>query len=416
MERNSLCSPEQFTHLQEHLAYAYESTEFYKSSFDRAGVSPGDLKSFEDLARFPFVCKTDVMADQRASLPFGTMLGVKSEYLRRVYCSGGPLYLMLTGKDIETAEQVTGRELSVAGLRAGDILDIASAYHWVVGGTGLDGGARRVGATVVPGGPGMTAMRVQVMREVGVTAIQAFTPYAETLGQYLREQGIDPRRDLKVRLLIIGGELRTATAKERLSELWGGAMIREVYGTGEAGLVAVECCEGGDGMHISEDCILEIVDPATGEPVSPENGGEIVLTELYREAQPFIRYRTGDITEGVDFEPCQCGRSTPRLKRIVGRQSSMLRVRGLFVYPEYVKGIVASHPELGACQVIVERRGTRDVLTVRVECKSDSCPGELAERLKRELKDAIQLRCELELVGRGTLGADAPLYEDRRRF
>jgi phenylacetate-CoA ligase len=412
----SLCSTKQLERLQRHVAYAYEYAPFYRRSFGTAGVSPADLKDYADLARFPLVSKIDVIADQRAAPPFGTLLAVAPGALRRLYCSGGPLYLALSGNDIETAEAAAANQLILLGLRPGDLFDIASSFHWVFAGTMAEGAARRAGAATIPGGPGMSALRAQVLREAGVTALQAFTPYAETLGSELRQQGLDPQRDLKVRLLMIGGELRLAAAKERLSELWGGAAIRESYGTAETGFVAAECYEVGEGMHLSEDFVLEIIDPETGTPVPPEGGGEIVITELLREAQPFIRYRTGDITEGIDFTTCRCGRSAPRLKRIIGRKSSMLRVRGLFLYPEQVKGIVSSHPELRRCQLLVDRLGVQDVLTVRAEYAGDTPPEHLRAALQDEIKSATQLRCEVELLSDGTLAADAPLYEDRRQL
>ncbi|MBX6378922.1 MAG: AMP-binding protein, partial [Clostridia bacterium] len=251
----------------------------------------------------PFIKKEDALDDQARRPPFGTQLAVDKSALRRVYCSAGSFYLGFTAADLQAAVATNVAQLQVLGVRPGDIVDIASSYHWVVAGTLFDESVRSLGATVVPGGPGQSDQRLRVLKDVGVTVLQAFTPYAEALGQELVEKGIDPRRDLRVRLLIIGGELRTSDAQRRLSGLWGGAAVRELYGTAETGIVAAEC-EAGGGMHISEDFVLEIVDPDTGDPVDPAGGGEIVISELYRQAQPFIRYRTGDITEGVDFSQC----------------------------------------------------------------------------------------------------------------
>ncbi|MGQ9556109.1 MAG: phenylacetate--CoA ligase family protein [Anaerolineae bacterium] len=416
MEEHRLCSFRQLDRLREHIAYASEHTAYYRRTFREAGVGPERLTSYADLARFPLMTKADVIGDQKGSYPFGSMLAVSSGELRRIHCSGGPVFLALTERDIEATVKTYAEGLAVQGLGKGDILDIASSFHWVVAGTLLEAAARRVGAAAIPGGPGTSALRLQVLRQAGVTALQAFTPYAETLGAMLQEQGIDPNRDLRVRLVSIGGELRMAAAKERLSRLWGNAAVRESYGTGETGMVAAECLEAGDGMHISEDFVVEIIDPETGQPVPPERGGEIVITELFREAQPFIRLRTGDITEGIDFTPCRCGRSTPRLKRIVGRRSSVLRVRGLFVYPEQIQAVVANHTEFRRCQVVADRQGVQDTLTVRLEQSVEGITEDLRPVLVKELKDAIGLSCQIEVLPPGTFAENEPMCVDRRQF
>jgi phenylacetate-CoA ligase len=308
-------------------------------------------------------------------------------------------------------------QFETMGVGASDVVDVSSTFHWLMAGTNMDIALRRIGAAVVPGGPGMSELRMKVMRDVGVTVLEAFTPYAEELASRFGEYGIDVEQDLQVRLLMIGGELRQRDARSRLETAWGGAAVREFYGVSEAGMVAAECLEAGDGMHLSPDVLVEIVDPDTGRHVAPGEGGEIYTTELYRGAQRFVRYRSGDITEGVDFGPCACGRSTPRLRRILGRNGEIARVKGLFVAPAVVEQLVRARAGATRWQVVIDRPKNLDAMWLRVEADADGdAAAELCRSLVRDVKGAIGLTCEVEAVAAGTLATDAPAIHDKRNF
>lgn len=412
----SLCTETQLARLREHVAFADQNSPYYQRTFREAGITPDDLRSYDDLARFPFIKKDQEIADQKERPPFGALLACDPADLARIYCTAGQLYICFTRQDLDDIAQSFVRQMRLLELGRGDIADVASAYHYVIAGTLFDEGVRACGATVVPGGPGQSELRLQVMKDLGVTVLQAFTPYAEALGHEARAKGFDPDRDFKLRLLLIGGELRSAESKDGLGRLWGNAKVRELYGASEAaGLSAVECLTAGDGMHLNEDVIFEIVDPATGERVAdPGQGGEVVMTSLVQRGQPFVRYRTGDITEGIDLSPCACGVATPRLRRIVGRASSILRVKGLFVDPTQVQKIVAAREGAGRCRLILDRPGTFDRLMVEVEHPSP--PAGLDAQLVRDIKAVVNVTAEVSVVAPGTIPADAPLAEDRRRM
>lgn len=358
---------------------------FYADRFRAVGLSaPVAVNTWEDLLRIPTVDKAAIIEDQRRAPPFGSMLPWPVPQLERIYRSAGPIYLGFTGKDVARAGRIFEGHWRTLGVRPGDVADISTTYHWVVGGTLLDEGLRALGATVIPGGPGQSEQRLNVLQDTGATVLQAFTPYAEALGMQLAASDIDPVSDLAVRLLVVGGEMRTATAKKRLEDLWGGARAREFYGAAEVGgMVAAECDIAGDGMHLSDRFIIEIVDPDNGKPRRMESGGEIIITELFKEAQPLLRYRTGDITEGIDARPCSCGRTSPRLRRIVGRTSSVLRIRGLFVQPAQVSQI-AQASGFDAHRIVVKREGVQDEATLEIErpAHDDLRLDEFVERLK----------------------------------
>jgi phenylacetate-CoA ligase len=411
----ALCTAEQLGRFRERLRYAYDHVPFYRERYEAAGLDPAGVETYADLVGVPPITKSEVIADQELRPPFGGQLARPAEELHRVFCNAGSLYLWFTEQDLDAIGALFAHQFETMGVRPTDVVDVSSNFHWLMAGTNMDLALRRTGAAVVPGGPGMSELRLKIMREVGITVLEAFTPYAEELATRFEQHGIDPARDLKVRLLTIGGELRQREARERLESAWGGAAVREFYGVSEAGMLAAECFEVGDGMHLSREVLVEIVDPDTGAHVPPEEGGEIVTTELYRSAQRFIRYRTGDITEGVDFAPCACGRTTPRLRRILGRTGDIARVKGLFVAPAVVDQLVRARFGAARWQVVVDRPGTIDTMSLQVEADEAVLAG-LSAALVQDVKGSIGLTCEVAAIPPGTLAHDAAPIVDRREF
>lgn len=418
MSGNPLCSDEQLARLQAHVQRAYETVPYYRNLYDEAGVSPADLKSYEDLLRFPTIDKQAIIAAQQADPPLGSIVNEHAEPPAHIYCNAGSEYLYYSPSDFDSIVQMFSEQFATLGVRAGDIVDISSTFHWVMAGTIMNPAMRRLGASVIAGGPGMSELRMKIMRETGVTAIEIFTPYAEELASRFTQYGIDPVADLGVRLLIIGGELRSKDSKAKLEASWGGVAAREFYGVSEAGMVACECFEGGDGMHLSSYAVLEIVDPDTGRHVAPGAPGEVVTTELYRDTQPFIRYRSGDITEGMIFEECVCGRTTPRLKRIIGRNSDMVRVKGQFLSPAVMDQIVLSRPEIARWQVVLRRSARTDEMLLRLRPR-DGATGlspSVAEQIVSEIKGVVGVTCAAEIVSAEVLADDAAKVCDERTY
>ena len=407
--------PDTFGRLRRHLEQAYEGVPFYRRRFDEAGVVPADIADFGDLHRLPMVSKDDIIADQLAHPPIGD-LAVAPEDLARIHLIAGAYYLCVGPEDQLALTKMFGQAFRTMGITDTDVVDVATAFHWVMGGVQIDGALRSLGATVIPGGPGQSDRRMRVMRDLGVTALQAFTPYAEELASRFEEYGVQAD-ELSVRLLMIGGELRDLAAKQRLEMAWGGAVAREFYGASEAGLAAAECFEVGDGMHVGAHCIVEIVDPETGRQVETGAPGEVVTTELYRTAQPFIRYRTGDISEGFTTERCACGRDSWRLGRILGRNSDIARVKGLFIAPMAIEHVVRRQAEARAWRAIVDRPKVTDRMTVQVEWEGPVGAREAISALYvRQLKEAVGVTCEVEIVPLQAIDGPAGVIEDRRNL
>jgi len=403
----------QLKKLQSHLKYAYENCTYYRERFNSVALEPKDITQIEDYYGIPFSTKNDLIENQRKAPPFGGLLGANPDDLTRLYIAPGPIAIPFTNEDFDSFSKVFAKGLYLCGARKQDIVNVTTTFHWVIAGDILSEGFRKIGCAVIPGGAGMSRAHIEMMRLTGTTVIFAFTTFMEHLGDVANEMGIDPARDLSLRLLIIAGDIRKNETKEKLKDIFD-AEVREIYASADLGIVAAECSEGG-GMHISEDYVVEIIDPETGEHAPLDEGGEIATSEVCRKAMPIIRYRTGDITEGVNLEPCPCGRTSPRLKRILGRKSEIAKIKGMFVNPQDVDRVLRKYPELGRFQIIVDRPKQMDELTIKVEFSGVDNRDNLASILGSEVKDTIRLTPNILLVNPGNIPDTASVLVDKRR-
>ena len=381
---------------------------FYKKRFEEIGLKPEDIKSLDDVRKIPFTTKQDL----RDTYPFG----IASTPLRncvRLHSSSGttgnPTVILHTQKDLDEWANQVARNLWMVGLRPDDVFQNSSGYGMFTGGLGFQYGAERIGMLTVPAAAGNSLRQIKFITDFGTTAIHAVPSYVTRLYEVMKEQGIDPRKDTKLKMLAIGAEPHSEEQRQRIEEMMGVKAynsfgMSEMCGPG----VGFECKEQ-NGLHFWEDYyIVEIVDPETLEPVPDGEIGELVLTTLCREAMPLLRYRTRDLTR-VLGRSCPCGRNHVRLDRMRGRSDDMMVLRGVNIFPIQIEKILMQFPELANNYLItLTTDADNDNMTVEVELEelfTDDYSRllDLESRIRRALKDEILLTPHVKLVPKGSL-------------
>jgi phenylacetate-CoA ligase len=369
-----------------------------------AGIrSASDISSLDDLARLPFSSK----ADLREHYPFG-LLAVRRAQVVRVHASSGshgkPTVVGYTGADLEAWTELMARCMTMAGVRPGMVVHNANGYGLFTGGLGFHHGAERIGTTVVPASGGFTARQAMLLRDLGGQVLVATPSYALVIAQAIRDAGLEPA-ELELELGLFGGEPST---KEMRAQIEGelGLSAVEFYGLSEmcGPGVAAECLPVRQGLHVQEDHFLvEVVDP-NGEVVSEGGEGELVFTTLAKEAQPLIRYRTGDIGS-ITYRPCECGRTMARIQALRGRRDDMLIIRGVNVFPSTVEHVLLGVEEVAPhYRLVVERPDRLDELTVECEPADGGADRvALRERVERLLREHTGVRMSVAVVDPGAV-------------
>jgi phenylacetate-CoA ligase len=359
----------QLARLKEAVHYSYERVPHYRQKFDAAGVHPGDLKSFADLARFPFTSKDDL----RQNYPFG-MFAVPMDEIVRIHASSGttgkPTVVGYTRGDIDTWSRLMARSIRAAGGRASDKIHVAYGYGLFTGGLGAHYGGEYLGAAVIPVSGGFTERQVQLINDFKPDIIMVTPSYVLAIADEFERQGLDARR-CSLRIGIFGAEPWTDAMRVEIEGRLGLEAL-DIYGLSEVmgPGVAQECAETKDGLTVWEDHFYpEIIDPSTGQLVPDGEAGELVVTTLTKQAMPVIRYRTRDLTRLLPGT----ARRMRRMERIRGRSDDMLIIRGVNVFPSQIEAVLAQEKRLAPHYVLELRRPDRlDELDVVVETRPDA--------------------------------------------
>ena len=396
----------QLKRLRQVVQRVYHNVGFYKKAFDKAGVSPDNLKTLEDLKRFPMTTKQDL----RDNYPFGLFATPMSNIVRLHASSGttgASTVVGYTRQDIETWAELMGRCFVAAGLTKNDIIHNAYGYGLFTGGLGAHYGAEKIGASVVPMSGGNTKRQIMILQDFGPTAICCTPSYALNLAEQGTAMGVDMRK-LALRVGIFGAEPWTEKMRGEIEKVMN-IKAFNIYGLSEimGPGVAMECEEVRDGMHIFEDHFLvETINPKTGETLPAGSEGELVFTTLTKEAFPLIRYRTRDICR-LDPTPCRCGRTHRRMGRVLGRSDDMLIIRGVNVFPSQIEAVLVGIEGLEPhYQLIVDREGSLDTLEVQVELSEKQFAGadeiktlqKLENQLRKDMKDYLGITARIKLV------------------
>jgi phenylacetate-CoA ligase len=389
--------------------YCYENSTFYFNKFKKAGITPNNIKTLDDAQKIPFTSKNDL----RDNYPFG-MVTVNLDDLVELHASSGttgnPVVGAYTTNDMNVWAELMARSLYVAGVRKEDIMHNAYGYGLFTGGLGFHYGAQKIGTTILPISGGMTERQIKLMKDLGSTVLCCTPSYAIYLAETMAQEGINPGKDLKLKLGLFGAEPWSERIRERIEkeleieafDIYG---LTELCGPG----VSVECLEH-KGLHIWEDhFLIETIDPKTGEVIPAGEEGELVFTTLTKTGLPILRFRTRDISV-IETGKCECGRTHSRMMRIRGRSDDMMIIRGVNVFPSQIEYAIMGLSDLAAqYQIILERPDALDVFTIKAELTEKSVnnnPQEL-EALKRKIKQKVNnitgLSPIIELVKPGEL-------------
>lgn len=398
----------QLQRLQAIVQRADEHVALFRKRMKERGLTPLEVQSLEDIAKLPFTEKSDL----RDTYPFGLFASPLKEIVRLHASSGTtgkPIVVAYTQQDVQVWTNVMLRSFAACGLHAGDIIQNAYGYGLFTGGLGAHYGAEALGATVIPISGGNTQRQLMVMKDFGVTAICCTPSYFLHLIDQASEAGVDIK-ELPLHTGVFGAEPWTENMRRRIEEA-SGIKAYDIYGLSEiiGPGVAMECaCQAGP--HVFEDYFYpEIIDSRTGAPCPDGQEGELVLTTLGKEAMPMIRYRTRDIT-ALTSEPCECGRTLRRIRRISRRADDMFIIRGVNVYPSQIEtALLNVEGALPHYQIILTREKGLDVMEVQVEVTPEvfgdtvGALERLQEKLGKSIETTVGLRANVRLVQPRTL-------------
>jgi phenylacetate-CoA ligase len=396
---------------------------FYQRLWRARGIEPGDIRTLDDLPKLPSYDKSDIMASVAAHPPLGDHHGQDAHppdrrpsiiFHTTSGTTGRPQPLLFGPKSREVQNRLLARLYLAAGMTRDDVVHSVYGHGLINGGHYVREAVQHwVGARFMSAGTGVetrSAQQILIMKEFGATALVGFADYIKRLAEVAREEGLEPGRDIPIRLICahLGSESQAS-----LSAAWGGAAVHDWYGVGDTGIIAGELSDR-TGMHVWEDAhALEIADPDTGLPVAPERLGDMVCTCLYKDdIFPIIRFNTHDVTEEVPGES-PLGLPFRRIRGFLGRSDNMVKLRGINLFPTGIGALLVEVCTEATGEFIcrVHRDGARDAMTAHLEVR-----GERPEALRHRLEAALRSRLGIEIaVALEAPGALAPLTQVETR-
>jgi len=395
----------QLKRLKQTVSLACKNIPFYKEQFSKLNLKPKDITSLKDVPKLPFTTREDL----RENYPFG-MLAVPKEQVVRLHTSSGttgkPKAIFFSKKDVDRAAELIARCLIMTGVKKDDVLQNMMTYGLFTGALVMHYGAEKVGVLVIPAGPGNTKRQIALMQDFKTTTLHLTPSYALYLAGVMNNEGLGPK-DFSLRRAYMGSEPYSEETRKKIEkffkiDVYNSYGLSEMNGPG----VAFECIEK-NGMHLWEDnFIMEIIDPDTGERMPEGEKGELVLTTLYREAMPILRYRTRDIAMIISGK-CKCGRTHRRISRIIGRTDDMIIVRGVNIFPQQIERVLMGIKAVAQnYQIVLE---SYDQMTVRVEISKELFDGKvehlvnLQSEITEKIRSEILVKPKIELLEPGTL-------------
>jgi phenylacetate-CoA ligase len=386
------------------ITHLYENAPGFASRMQAAQLSPEDVNTDKDLNALPVIRKDDLVAIQASDPPFGGYLACQPGELKRVFQSPGPIY----EPESRTPDYWRWQEaLSAAGFHPGDRVLNAFSYHLTPAGAMFEEGLWAVGCAVIPAGVGNQEQQVQVLQTLQVNGYVGLPSYLKALLDKAEGLGLE----LSLDKAFVTAEPLPDSLRAELNAR--GITVRQGYGTAECGNMGYEC-EQEKGWHIPQSLILQVCEIDTGEPLPDGETGEIVAT-LYNPDYALVRFGTGDLSS-VNPEPCPCGRKTPRLEGWQGRVGSAVKVRGIFLHPHQLAGVLGRFPEVQDYQAVITRTAHRDNLQIKIVVAPKVEQAPLIERVQNAAQQALKLRLEVAPISEQDLSPEAPKVLDQRSW
>jgi len=386
----------------------YNNVPHYRAKMDAIGLLPGDIKSIEDLPKLPYTYKQDL----RDTYPYG-LFATSLDNVVRIHASSGTtgkqIVVGYTKDDLELWDEVMARCLTMAGLDKTSKIQVSYGYGLFTGGLGAHGGSQKIGALTVPASAGNTQRQINCIVDFGVDALCCTPSYALYLGDSMREMGIDTSK-IPLKVGIFGAEPWTENMRKEIESRLN-IKAHDIYGLSEIMGPGVSMdCEHQNGLHVWEDHFVpEIINPDTGDVLPEKTSGELVFTTLTKQAFPLIRYRTRDISS-LNYDVCECGRTSVRMTKPSGRSDDMLIIRGVNVFPSQIESVLL---ELGETaphyMIIVDRIDNTDTLEIQVEMSEGLVSDEVKRvedikaNISRKVESVLGLKAKITLVEAKTI-------------
>jgi phenylacetate-CoA ligase len=384
--------------------YVYKNSPFYKKKMDQKGAHPKDIKSIDDIAKLPITTKDD-MRDCYPFKLFSAPLNEVSEIHVSSGTTGNFTVVGYSKEDIKLWAEVMARALACAGAEPGDMIQIAYGYGLFTGGLGFHYGAMEMGLTIIPVSSGQTKRQLKLMNDFKPKILACTPSYCLYMAEEAREIGMDPRES-SWQIGSFGAEPWSESMRKEIESTWDMAAT-DVYGLSEiTGPGVAHECIYKKGLHIFSDVFYpEVIDPKTLKPVKKGETGELVITTLNKKGMPLLRYGTRDIVS-INYEKCACGRTSPRISKILGRTDDMIIVRGINVFPSQIEHVLLSIEGIKPhYQLVVDRRaGELDELEVIVEVEEKIFSDEmkslraLEEKIRREIESTLGIFAKIKLA------------------
>ena len=397
----------QLKKLKETVARCYHNVPYYQKIFKEQGILPEDIRSLDDLKKLPMTKK----AALRENYPF-KLLACPMRDVVRIHGSSGttgkPTMVAYTRHDLDIWSDCVTRVVCAGGATPDDVAQIAFGYGLFTGALGLHQGLEKLGCAVIPMSAGNTEKQLMLMQDLGVTVLIATPSYALYLSEVAAQKGIIG--NLKLRIGFFGAEGCTPEMRQKIEENFG-IIATDNYGMSELTGPGVSGeCEYRCGLHVWEDHFIpEIIDPETGEVLPAGSTGELVVTPLFKEALPLLRYRTGDITR-LDYSPCARGRTHVRMEKVQGRSDDMMIIKGVNVFPSQIESVLLGVDQVGPHYLLILRRKNfLDTLEVQIELIDGSLLEDfrqlqaLRNDIRARLKTVLGLDCAVTLVNPNTI-------------